>query len=119
MQAELSAVSALAARPTTAAKDAAWAVASDPSVDNRRFAAVMEGLWSPEQADLLAPYVDRYLREAPGWAARGQAFAQVVGSARPTLLLTESQRSHLVSALAGEVPTVLRRKWEDWLDDLS
>jgi aminopeptidase N len=119
MQAELGAAGALAARPTVAAKEAAWAIASEPAVDNRRFAAVMEGLWSPEQADLLAPYVDRYLREAPAWAARGQAFAQAVGMARPALLLTDRQRSALETALAGEVPVVLRRKWEDWLDDLA
>ncbi len=39
------------------------------------------GLWQAEQADLVAAYVDRYLAEAPTWAARGQAFAHVVGRA--------------------------------------
>jgi aminopeptidase N len=119
VQSELGAAGALAARPTAAAKDAAWAVASQPDVDNRRFGAILEGLWSPEQADLLAPYVDRYLHEAPGWAARGQAFAQAVGAARPALLLTDAQLASLDAALAGELPTVLRRKWEDWRDDLA
>jgi aminopeptidase N len=42
----------------------------------------------------VAPYVERYLRDAPAWAARGQA-------------------------LAGHLPTVLRRQWEDWRDDLG
>lgn len=119
VDAELGAAAALAARPTEEAKRAAWVDVSDPAVDNRRFTAVMAGLWSAEQADLLAPYVEGYLREAPRWARRGQAFAQVVGRSRPALMLTDAQRSLLERTLAGELPTVLRRQWEDWWDDLS
>ncbi|MGZ4447113.1 MAG: aminopeptidase N [Nocardioides sp.] len=111
--------SALAARPDAGAKADAWAVVADPDVDNRLFAAVMEGLWSAEQADLVAPYVDRYLAEAPAWAARGQAFAQVVGRCFPALVLTGEQTDRLREALAGDLPTVLRRQWEDRLDDLA
>jgi aminopeptidase N len=118
-EAELGAAAALAARPTREAKAAAWDVASAPDVDNRRFAAVLAGLWSPEQADLLAPYVDRYLSDAPRWAARGQGFAQVVGQSRPALLLTDDQRDLLHRQLAGDLPTVLRRQWADWADDLG
>ena len=119
VESRLGVASALAARPTADAKEEAWAVAADPGVDNRVFTSVMEGLWSAEQADLLAAYVERYLREAPGWAARGQAFAQVVGRARPALMLTTGQVDLLREALAGDVPTVLRRQWEDWYDDLG
>jgi aminopeptidase N len=118
VEAELGAAAALAARPTEEAKAQAWAEASDPAVDNRRFGALISGLWSAEQAELLAPYVERYLREAPGWARRGQAFAQVVGQARPGLALDAAQVAALERALTGDLPTVLRRKWEDWLDDL-
>jgi aminopeptidase N len=117
--AEAGAAAALAARPTPAAKDEAWRVAVDPAVGNRVFRATMSGLWSPGQADLVAPYVARYLREAPGWARRGQAFAQVVGLARPGLALTGPQLALLDTALAGDLPTVLRRQWEDWRDDLT
>ncbi|MFC7494595.1 MULTISPECIES: aminopeptidase N [unclassified Nocardioides] len=117
--AEVGAAAALAARPSAEAKDAAWSAASDPAVDNRAFEAHLTGLWSPDQAELLAPYVDRYLREAPRWAARGQAFAQVVGQARPALTLTAAQVARLDEALAGDLPTVLRRKWEDWRDDVA
>jgi aminopeptidase N len=67
----------------------------------------------------MAPYVVRYLREAPAWAARGQAFAQVVGRARPGIALTDAQVGLLEQALAGNLPTVLRRQWEDWRDDLG
>ncbi len=119
VEAELGAAAALAARPTVEAKDAAWAVVSDPAVDNRLFTATMGGLWSPGQAELLAPYVERYLRQAPDWAGRGASFAQVVGQQRPAIALTDEQLALLDRALAGDLPTVLRRHWEDWRDDLG
>ncbi len=119
VEAELGAAAALAARPTAAAKQEAWAAAADPAVDNRRFGALMSGLWSAEEGELLAAYVERYLLEAPRWARRGQAFAQVVGRARPALALDEAQVSALDLALTGDLPTVLRRQWEDWRDDLG
>jgi aminopeptidase N len=119
VDAEAGSVAALAARPTETAKAEAWLLASAPTVDNRRFAATLAGLWSPEQADLVAPYVGRYLLEAPAWAARGQAFALAVGRARPALSPTVEQHALLERALAGDLPTVLRRQWEDWRDDLG
>jgi aminopeptidase N len=119
LDAELGAAAALAARPSAAAKAEAWALASDPDIGNRLLTAVLDGLWSPTQADLVAPYVDRYLREAPDWCKRGQGFAHVVGRARPPLLLTDAQRSVLDEQLAGDLPTVLRRSWSDWRDDLG
>ena len=81
--------------------------------------SVLGGLWQVEQADLLAPYVERYLVRAPVWAARGDGFAQVVGQSGPALLLTPDQRSLLDSHLAVQLPTVLRRSWSDWVDDLG
>jgi aminopeptidase N len=117
--AEVGARAALAARPDAAAKEAAWAAAADPAVDNRLFVALMGGLWSAEHPELMAPYVERYLREAPAWAARGQAFAQWVGRARPRLALTAAQVTQLDRALDADLPTVLRRQWEDWRDDLG
>ena len=119
VEAELGAAAALAARPSGDAKDAAWAVVSAPGVDNRVFAATMQGLWSPGQERLLAPYVASYLRQAPGWAGRGSSFAQVVGQQRPAIALTGEQVTRLDRALAGDLPTVLRRHWEDWRDDLG
>jgi len=83
------------------------------------FTALMGGLWSLEQAELLAPWVTAYLAEAPALAERrGQAFSQVVGQAFPALPVGPDQVAELERALAGEVPTVLRRAWEDRLDDL-
>jgi aminopeptidase N len=117
--AQVGAAAALAARPSESAKEAAWSAAGESAVDNRIFEALMTGLWSIEQPDLLAPYVERYLREAPAWAARGQAFALVVGQARPALALDGDQVTLLDQVLADELPTVLRRQWEDWRDDLG
>ncbi|WP_122816018.1 aminopeptidase N [Nocardioides pantholopis] len=117
---ELGAAAALAARPTASAKDEAWAAMGEEQVSNRRFAALAGGLWSGEQAALLAPYAERYLDEGPRLAARrGQAFSQVVGQAFPPFVLDQAQLSRLEQALAGDVPTVLRRYWEDRLDDLT
>ncbi len=73
----------------------------------------------PEQADLLTPYVGRYFEEAPGWAARrGQGFSVAIGAAFPWFAVDETTAAGLQAALAGDVPTVLRRLWDDSLDDL-
>ena len=92
-------------------------VVLDPAVSNRRFGALAEGLWSPEHPELCAPYVEAYLEAGPGLAARGPSFAQSVGRAFPALPLTVEQLDLVRAALEGEVPTVLRRAWEDELDD--
>ena len=117
---ELGAVRALAARPSREAKEAAWAVMVEPDVANRRFEAAASGLWQPEQVDLLGPIVDRYLARGPEIAVRrGQAFSQVVGRAFPAIPLTPAQVADVAGVLAGdEVPAVLRRHWEDALDDV-
>ena len=90
-------------RPTAEAKAAAWgAMAEDPEVSNRMFAALAEGLWSPEQAELGAPYVVKYLeaaRPSPPAAARGSP----TSSARRSrgMRLDDAQLDALRAALAG------------------
>ncbi len=118
---DLGAARALAARPTSEAKAAAWARMLEPEVSNRVFEACAAGLWDPERVDLCTSYVDAYLDEAPAVAGRrGQGFSLVVGRAFPSLEISPAQRDRLASALtAGEVPTVLARLWNDHLDDLS
>ncbi len=117
---ELGAATAHAAFPNEATKAEAWqAMMADGTVSNRMFEALAAGLWSPEQAELLRPYVARYFIEAPAVAERrGQAFSQVVGHAFPGLWLAPDQVTLLVEALAGDVPTVLRRVWDDRYDDV-
>ena len=117
---ELGAARAQAAIPDPDAKARAWTrMFEDPQVSNRMFLALAEGFWDPEQVELVHPYVGRYLAEAPAVArARGQAFSQLVGKAFPHIPLGPPDVAALEAALAGDVPTVLRREWEDRLDDL-
>ncbi len=118
VQGDLGAATALAARPTAGAKAEAWAaISEDPDVSNRRFSALARGLWSPEQAELVSPYVEAYVATAPALAQRGSAFAASVGDAFPALFLDEAQLERVRTALHGDVPAVLRRSWEDSLDD--
>ncbi|MEO9323433.1 aminopeptidase N [Nocardioides sp. C4-1] len=114
---DLGAARALAARPSREAKEAAWAAATRPDVANRHFEAVLAGLWQPEQAHLVLPYVDRYVAEAPALAERGQAFAQTVGKAFPAVPLDRDRLDAVAAALAGVTSTVLTRQWQDALDD--
>jgi aminopeptidase N len=114
---DLGAATALASRPTDEAKAEAWSALTEDDISNRRFAAIATGLWPAEQADLGAPYLPRYLEAGPRWAARGPAFSAVVGDAFPDFHLDGAQLDLVREALAGDVPTVLRREWEDELDD--
>ena len=114
----LGAVTALAARPTAEAKSAAWAAMTEGAdVPVSRFRALAAGLWSLSQRDLVAPYVSAYVAVAPSLARRGSAFAAAVGRAFPALPLTAEELDLVRDALSGDVPTVLRRFWEDELDD--
>ncbi len=120
MTGQLGAARASAALPDPAAKTAAWDAMFGGEPSNRLFAATAEGFWSAEQHELLAPYVGRYLDQAPALAARrGQAFSLIVGHAFPTISLGAAGLSLLDAALDGDVPTVLRRTWEDRRDDLA
>jgi aminopeptidase N len=114
---DLGAATALAARPTAEAKAEAWSRLMEDDVSNRRFAAVAAGLWPAEQAGLAAPYLPRYLEAGPRLAARGPAFAHQVGDVFPRFHLDAAQLALVREALTGEVPTVLRRQWEDAVDD--
>jgi aminopeptidase N len=114
---DLGAATALAARPTQEAKEEAWAALDTDDVSNRLFTAITAGLWPADQAGLAAPYLPRYLGAGPRWAARGPAFSQVVGHGFPAFHLDGAQLAVLREALAGDVPTVLRRHWQDALDD--
>ncbi len=120
--AELGAARALAARPDPQAKADAWTrIVENPKISNREVQAIAQGLWDPERTDLVATYVDRYLAETPRLAvARGSAFAELMGKhVFPTVPLTEGQVAALRTALVGDLPTILRRAWEDALDDVA
>ncbi len=117
---ELGTARALAALPEAAAKASAWDAMFGGEPSNRLFAETAQGFWSAEQHDLLAPYVDRYLAEAPALAVRrGQSFSLIVGQAFPTIPMGTDDLARLDSALLSDIPTVLRRAWEDRRDDLA
>ncbi|GIE33796.1 aminopeptidase [Actinoplanes italicus] len=114
----LGSLTALAARPTAEAKASAWAaMTGDPEISVRRFRALADGLWSPAQRGLLTPYIAGYVSAAPALAERGSAFAAVVGRAFPALALTDQELDLVRDALRHNVPAVLRRHWDDELDD--
>ncbi|MFN8195859.1 MAG: aminopeptidase N [Nocardioidaceae bacterium] len=111
---------ALAARPSLEAKEAAWSVlVDDPSVSNRTFSATAEGLWDVEQSDLVEPWVRRYAAATVDLARdRGPSFAALAGRAFPRLHLRADQVALFEEQLLrDDVPTVLRRTWEDAVDD--
>ncbi|QZY29795.1 aminopeptidase N [Nocardioides coralli] len=116
----LGAARALAALPTEEAKAAAWErMTGEPPLSNREFEATAAGLWDPEQPGLVHPYVSRYLTEGLALAVkRGPSFEDRLGRAFPAVAFTEPLVEELADALRGDVPTVLRRAWDDALDDL-
>ena len=64
--------------------------------------------------------MSRYLTEGLALARRrGPASRTLVARAFPAVPLTDEHVEALEAALSGEVPTVLRRGWEDAYDDLA
>ena len=119
------ALTARAAVPTTEAKAEMWARLMGGDLGSHEFDAVATGFWGWEQADLVSPYLTRYVTEGLDLARRsGQAMGDVIGDAFPTLPLAPDVRRQLRAAVAdvltaGDVPTVLARSWNDALDDLD
>jgi aminopeptidase N len=115
------ALTALASRPDPAAKEDAWLRIVDPTVSNRDFEALVNGLWTPGQEEYFAPYVDRYLQDGPVIAQRGQAFAQEVAFSVPRTPMAIDRlqrfRDDLEAAADRTDNVVLRRGWRDMVDD--
>jgi aminopeptidase N len=116
-----SALAARATRPEARAKEEAWRQIVDPQVSNRDFEALIAGLWTAGQDELVAPYLDRYLEDAPRIAGRGQSFAADVAFAAPTMPLAlgrlQQFRDGLEAAATVTGNTVLKRGWRDRVDD--
>jgi aminopeptidase N len=116
-----SSLAALAGRPDPAAKEEAWRQIRETTVSNRDFTALVAGLWTPGQEELFAPYLDRYLEDAPRIAERSQSFADAAAFAAPRTPMGLDRfrrfRDDLDRASAGVGNTVLRRGWEDTVDD--
>jgi aminopeptidase N len=116
-----SALTARASRPEARAKEEAWRKLVDPHVANRDFDAIVAGLWTAGQEELVEPYLDRYLEDAPRIAQRGQAFALGVADAAPHLPMAlprlDRFRDDLEDAAGRTDNTVLKRGWRDAVDD--
>ena len=115
-------LTARAATATPEAKAASFALLMSGDLGNHEFTAVARGLW--RGADLVEPYLDRYLTEGLALAHRsGQAMGQIIGRGFPILAMAPERRrrlrDHLAETLRGDVPTVLARAWNDVLDDLD
>ncbi|HEX3002905.1 MAG TPA: aminopeptidase N [Angustibacter sp.] len=118
------ALAARAAVPTPEAKRESWDLLVGGTLGSHELSAVASGFWGLEQAELVAPYVERYAVDGLALARRsGQAMSKVIGAAFPWLPLSaatrRSLRSTVAAALDGAVPTVLARSWNDALDDLD
>ena len=118
------ALAARAAVPTPEAKAKAWDLLMGGTLGNHEFDAVGAGFWGWEQAELVEPYLARYVIDGLALGQRsGQGMGDVIGDAFPSLPLSAQSRLGLrdtvAAALQGDVPTVLARSWNDALDDLQ
>jgi len=110
---EKRAATARAARPDAAAKEAAWsAVVDSDRLSNHLQAATMAGFVQPEQAALLAPYVDRYFAAAAGlWATRSMDVAQAITEGLfPSWEVSPEVLDRADAYLAAEQPTPALRR---------
>jgi aminopeptidase N len=105
---------ARASLPTTEAKEFAWArLTGEVSASNYEIEAAGLGLWQAEQAELTAPYVDRYLDAVPGLsgAHSGWVLGEVTEAFFPITVLdpTLVERASAVAETPGLEPAVRRR----------
>jgi aminopeptidase N len=111
-----------AARPDKPSKDAAWdAITTNADVSSYGLWALAEGFWQPEQAELTAPYVQRFFAEIPVTAKlRGDLVLDVLirflypryAASPETLRLAEELMSR------EDIGLPLRRRVADFTDDL-
>jgi aminopeptidase N len=122
-----------AARPDPVAKRSAWNAlmtgstgsgsvpAARTTLSHYALWALAEGFWQPEQAELTAPYVERFYREIPDAAtSHGDlALAQLLRFLYPRYAATP-RTLELAGELLGrdDLPLPLRRLVADSTDDL-
>ncbi|GAA1529206.1 aminopeptidase N [Kribbella lupini] len=103
-------------------KEAAWnRVMTDPTVGVNELYALCAGFWHPSQAELTAPYVDRYFAEIAGTAKirAGIAVGLTAGRIFPRYAVSGNVVDQAESLIADDVvPAGIRRAVADATDDL-
>jgi aminopeptidase N len=104
---------ALAARPTSEAKEEAWRrVLEDRSLTVAMAGAVMRGFQQPGQEELLAPYAERYIEALrPVWEQRDLEFALDFGEQMFPRWVVAEETVEIVDGALGEsdLPGPFRR----------
>ncbi len=109
---ERQALTARAARPDAAAKDAAWrALTEDTSLSHTRSRQLWSGFAQLDQEPVLAPYAERYLAVLDAvWAERSLDWAiEFSTHTFPHYAPSQELLARVDERLAGELPRPLRR----------
>jgi aminopeptidase N len=116
------AAAAHAAMPIAAAKERAWELAMSDQTPNETMRSIAIAFQQPGQADVLAPYVDRYLDAASTlWEDRGVFHASTVLTAMfPRELATETTRDKVAAWLASSKANPAARRFvSEGLDEIE
>ncbi|MFI7650011.1 aminopeptidase N [Micromonospora sp. NPDC049460] len=109
-----------AALPDGEAKRAAWEiVVRNTELSNRLVEATAEGFWQPEQAELTAPYVERYFADMPAAAKLRTPWVAdaVTVRAFPRYAVAQPTQELAAALLARDDLTPGLRRWVTDLDD--
>jgi len=120
---EVHATRCRAALPTAEAKERAWAlIMTDADIANYNLYAACQGFWHPAQAEVTAPYVERYFAEIAGTEKlrSGWVVASSAGLAFPRFAI-EQRIARLADDLVADesVAAGIRRSVSDDADDLK
>ncbi len=111
-----------AARPDADSKRAVWqAVVEQHKVPIGSFREIAPAFWQPSQADLLAPFAERYLAELPGLGSAGMIVAMSTAGAMFPLHGVGEDFVERVTAVASapDVSPVVRQRVLEAADQLS
>jgi aminopeptidase N len=117
-----SAAAAEAAMPTAEAKARAWQLALSEDTPNETMRYIAIAFQQPHQADVLAPYVDRYLDAATHlWEERGVFHASTVLTWMfPRELATEETRARVAAWLEDTTANPAARRFvSEGLDEIE
>jgi aminopeptidase N len=114
------AAACLAAMPDAAHKEAAWQLMTGGELGPEGLVSVAAGFAQPEQADLLAPYAERYLPTMTRLWSAGNGHQRVLlgGLLFPYAAASEGLLAQIGEFLAGEVEPGLARVLTERRDTL-